>query len=217
MLWTIQFFPPCTHHVFLSHCAEDRLSLVLPLFSRLQQYGVTPWLDRHDYPYGRGSRAALRDAILRCRHVVFLVTDDMLTQARGWCVQELAWAELLQDNLTLPGSPGVQNVVLPLYFVDVADGRLPRSVWQAARDKGTFCPPGADRVGWATDQLLRFLRREEELASGFKQFADASVAFRKQLRAGAGGLGDRVTQFAPRGLTPAPGGSPPPPQPPIPS
>jgi hypothetical protein len=83
VFWTIESFPPCTHHVFLSHSAEDRQELVVPVFELLSRRGVMPWLDRHDYPYGRGSRAALRDSILPCRHTVFFVTPAMLRQPRG--------------------------------------------------------------------------------------------------------------------------------------
>ncbi len=53
MLWQIQSFPSCTHHVFLSHCREDREWLVFPLEEELRRRGVIPWLDRHEYPYGR--------------------------------------------------------------------------------------------------------------------------------------------------------------------
>ncbi len=200
MFWAIQFFPRCTHHVFLSHCAEDREGLVFPLYEALRGRGVRAWLDRHDYPYGRGSRAALRDAVIVCRHVVFLVTDAMLTSARGWCVQELAWAELLQDNLLQPGGPALANVSLPLYLIDPADPRLPRSVWQSARDKGPF-RAGAAPVEWAAGQIEAFLRREERLAQEFKRYARSSDDFRQRLRA-VPGLSDRVIGFDPQPLRP---------------
>lgn len=199
MFWTIQSFPTCKHHVFLSHSAEDRAALVTPVFESLRNAGISPWLDRHDYPYGRGSRAALRDAILSCRHVVFFVSDAMLVQARGWCVQELAWAELLQDNLVREGGPAVLNVVLPLFFVNPADARLPRSVWNAVREKGPFCPDHCDRVVWAVEQISSFLRREQSFAAELKRFARRTADFRQQLQARLG-LKERVTHFDPSPL-----------------
>lgn len=201
MFWTIQFYPRCTYDVFLSHCAEDRDRLVFPLYEALRGRGVRSWIDRHDYPYGRGSRAALRDAIIACRHVVFLVTDAMLTSARGWCVQELAWAELLQDNLLQPGGPALVNAILPLYFVEPGDGRLPRPVWQTVRDKGPFCPSSSDPVAWAADQVAAFLRREERLAYEFRRYSRSSTEFRTRLR-GRQGLYDRVVRFDPQPLPP---------------
>ena len=83
MHWEIQFFPLCTHHVFLSHCREDRQWLLHDVCEELQRREVIPWFDQHDYPYGRASFQALRDCVLKSRHVVFFVTDAMLSQARG--------------------------------------------------------------------------------------------------------------------------------------
>lgn len=202
MFWSIEFYPPCTHHLFLSHSAEDREVLVLPVFEQLRAQGLLPWVDRHDYPYGRGSRAALRDSILTCRHTVFFVTPAMLTQSRGWCVQELAWAELLQDNLVHPGGPSLLNVTLPLYFVPPDDPRLPRSVWQTGRERGPFRPKGAKRVDWAVEQIVAFTARETKQAERFAAHALDTPAFRTRLLARSGVL-ERVTKFAPT-LTPAP-------------
>lgn len=199
MFWAIEFFPSCTHHVFLSHCAEDRPALVLPLYEALLRRNIFTWLDRHDYPYGRGSRVALRDSILQCRHSVFLITDAMLASSRGWCVQELAWAELLQDNLVRSGGV-LLNVILPLFFTDMADSRLPRSVWQVVKDKGPFCPPGAMRVVWAADHIEKFLRREERLVTEIRPYARRKEV-RTELRKKTG-LFDRVTRFDPQPLPP---------------
>ena len=196
MFWTIRFFSRCTYHVFLSHCAEDREALAFPLYEELRRQGVRVWLDRHDDPYGRGSRAALRDAILTCRHAVFLATDTILATSRGWCVQELAWAELLQDNLLEAGGPTLVNVTLPLYLVPPSDPRLVRSVWNSSRDRGPFHTSGTPPVEWAAEQVMAFLKREEELVYEYKRFARADKAFRDQLRLRTG-LPDRVTKFDP--------------------
>ena len=196
MLWRIQFFPACKYHIFLSHSAEDRSRLVHPVYRKLSRQGIIPWLDLHEYPYGRSSRSALRDSILNCRHVVFFVTDAMLSQSRGWCVQELAWTELLQDNLILPGGPSLQNVLLPLFFVDQSDPRLPRSVWQSIRDRGHFCPPKRLPTEWAVDQIIKFLRREQLLANDYRRVIRRSTEFRKSLNPPSG-LCDRVSKFEP--------------------
>lgn len=169
---------------------------MLPVFERLQQRGLVPWIDRHDYPFGRGSRAALRDSILTCRHTVFFVTPAMLTQARGWCVQELAWAELLQDNLLHPGGPSLLNVTLPLYFVSPGDTRLPRSVWQTGRERGPFRPKGVRRVEWAVEQIVGFAEREKKQAERFAAHALDSTTFRAHLLAKSG-VFERVTRFLP--------------------
>lgn len=162
MLWQLQSFPVCTHHVFLSHCNEDREWLVVPLYEALRKEAIIPWLDRHDYPYGRTSLAALRDGVLKSRHTVFLITLGMLAQPRGWGIVELAWADLLQENLREPGGV-LQNVILPLFFLTQGDEHLSRSAWQSIRDRAAFHrPQDGDAVVWAARQIRGFLEREAE-------------------------------------------------------
>ena len=204
MFWVIESFPPqCEFHIFLSHSGEDRADFVFPLFNDLTHRGIVPWLDRHHYPYGRGSRAALRDSILQCRHTVFLITDAMLASPRGWCVQELVWAELLQANLVSPGAI-LLNVILPLFFTDFSDSRLSRSVWQLLRDSGKFCPAGATRVEWAANEIEAFLRREEQWASHVRTTARPRSDRRTDLKKKPGLL-NRVTRFDPQPLPPVTG------------
>jgi hypothetical protein len=50
--WRIQHLPRCTHHVFLSHCAEDRDRLVQPVYVALEEGKYSPWFDRHHYYAG---------------------------------------------------------------------------------------------------------------------------------------------------------------------
>jgi len=35
--WRVKSLPRCTHHAFLSHCAEDRTRLVQPVFRELNK------------------------------------------------------------------------------------------------------------------------------------------------------------------------------------
>lgn len=205
MRWSIDYYPLCTHHVFLSHCAEDREDLVVPVYHALEAAGVIPWLDQVDYTYGRDSRTALRDGVLGSRHVVFFVTPAMISTGRGWCVFELAFAELLQSSL-YRGEPLV-NLSLPLFFLRQADESLPRTVWQAARDRGMFLEPKGGpkaksaRVGWAADAITRFLHNEEQRARSMALRERADREFSTELTRPAGLL-ERVTRFDPRPLRP---------------
>lgn len=197
----ILFFPPCAHHVFLSHCAEDRERLVLPLYSTLRSQRFRPWIDRHDYPYGRTSFAALRDEILKCRHTVFLVTEAMLAQPRGWCVIELAWADVLQENL--PTTSGVlQNIILPLFFVPQGHALLPRTVWQSVRDRGVFHrSEDGDEVAWAAQQIIRFIGREEDRGRDCSAWLRADKDSRERINARPG-LARRIRALDPAPLPP---------------
>ena len=200
MLWQLRFFPACTHHVFLSHCREDRDWLVFPLFEALQRQQIIPWLDRHDYPYGRNSFGALRDGILKSRHTVFLVTRAMLAQPRGWGIIELAWADLLQEDLREPGGV-LQHVILPLFFLSQDDELLLRSAWQPIRDRAVFhTPQNGAPLDWAVRQIRGFLAREAD--HGVDNLAWLQQDSRACARLGKRqGLVDRVIARYP---TPAP-------------
>ena len=71
-------------------------------------------------------------------------------------------AEVLQANLTHRGG-FLQNVILPLYFVDRDVPTLSESVWALHVDRGQFFRRQKDGnpVDWATRQIIRFLIREQ--------------------------------------------------------
>ena len=145
--WRVRHYPRCTHHVFLSHCAENRRSLVHPVYTGLQKDQYVPWLDRHHYPRGQGAFAALREAIIRCRHVVYFVTEEFLSQGRGWNSVETAYSELLQANLMQPAWFCAMSNYPYSFYLEVMrpsrdrrgdlsfnlDGSIPREKWTVAR------------------------------------------------------------------------------------
>ena len=198
MLWQLASFPTCRYHVFLSHCQEDRDCLVGPVHERLAGAKIKSFLDIEDYYYGRDSRTALRDGILNSRHSVFFVTDAMLNSARGWCVIELAFAELLETNLHYRGGK-LANFILPLFSISQADPRLPRSVWQLVRDRGRFFDPvsDGDLVEWCQREIRDFLVRERQVCKNVAQLALNDQSLTAELRKTTC-LFDRVTKFQPR-------------------
>jgi hypothetical protein len=196
MFWRIASYPGCEYHVFLSHCAADRPVLVYPVCEELMRRGIIPWLDRDDYYYGRDSRTALRDGLLRSRHVVFFITLGMMDYRRGWCQMELAYSDLLQSNLVHPGGP-LLNLQLPLIFLDRSDPELPRTVWNALVDRGRFHHPSdGDAVTWAVDQIDGFLHREQKLAVDLAKVVLPGSPLHMAL-ADRPGMVDRITRFDP--------------------
>jgi hypothetical protein len=180
----------------LSHCAADRSALVYPVYEELKRHGITPWLDREDYYYGRDSRTALRDGLLRSRHVIFFITLAMMDYRRGWCYMELAYSDLLQANLLYPGG-SLLNFELPLIFLDRHHPELPRTAWDALRDRGIFHHPSdGDPVAWATEQIVAFLHREQALALDMSKVVVPGQATYNAL-ANCPGLVERVTRFDP--------------------
>ena len=196
MFWEIASFPRCEFHVFLSHCAVDRPSLVYPVYDELMRRKIIPWLDREDYYYGRDSRTALRDGLLRSRHVVFFITLGMMDYKRGWCAMELAYSDLLQTNLTHAGQP-LLNFELPLIFLERTNPELPQTAWNCARDRGVFhSPANGDAVAWAANQIAAFLHREQDLALDMAKVVVPGQAVHGDL-ARRPGLVERITQFDP--------------------
>ena len=160
--WKVEHLPRCTHHVFLSHCAEERVRLVQPVFDELENNEYSPWLDRHHYPRGQEGFPALREGIIHCRHVVYFVTASFLSQGRGWNSIELAYSNLLQENLRFQWE--LCHIQFPLFFVPQGKERLIRSAWGALVERGRFYPPGrvdSGAVQWATQEIMAFIRQEE--------------------------------------------------------
>jgi len=88
---------------------------------------------------------------------------------------ELAWAELLQENLREPGGV-LQTVSLPLIFVAPDDLRLRRSAWFPLVDRAVFHQPAdGDAVTWAVGQIEQFVMREAQHGLGPTQFFGPSV------------------------------------------
>ena len=162
--WKVKDLPRCTHHVFLSHCAEDRARLVLPVFQELQNAAYSPWIDQHHYPAGQDACEALREGIVRCRHVVYFVTAEYLRQGRGWNSIENAYSNLLQANLHDRGLE-LCHIQFPLVFLPKSHPTLARSAWGPLVHRARFYSPGrvdGAAVGWATQQIIDFIKQEEK-------------------------------------------------------
>lgn len=174
--WKILHWPKCEFHVFLSHCAEDRDRFVIPLQQELQRYQISSWIDRHHYPLGTGAYEALREGLLKCRHIIYLITPETLKRARGWVAVEKAYGDLIQSRFRYQDSE-FSHVELPLYFVCMDDKLLPRSIWQTVREKGKFYTGASvatqKAVAWAAGQIANFVRQEqlrgESIVNSIKQ------------------------------------------------
>ncbi len=183
--WTVRHLPRCTHHVFLSHCAEDRDRLVKPLFSALEDAKYFPWLDQHHYPSGQEAFEALREGIIHCRQVVYFVTAPFLAQGRGWSIVENAFANLLQENLR-HSSLEVCHVQLPLFFVPRTHGVLARSVWGPLLTRGRYYPAGrvdAGATAWATREIISFIQQEEKRGASLAEQMQTDPGFQPWLAA----------------------------------
>lgn len=181
--WRIRNLPRCTHHVFLSHCAEDRTRLAQPVYDALERKTYFPWLDIHDYPRGRDPYAALRDGILNCRHVVYLITDPFLSQGRGWPSVENAYAHLLQENFHYP-SLELCAIQFPLFFLPHGHETLHRSTWAPLIHRGRFYPRGRidhGAVDWAVEEIIAFIQQEERRGAEIAEQVEHDPSFRPLL------------------------------------
>lgn len=192
--WTITHWPVCGFHVFLSPAAEDRESLVLPVLEQLQTHQISSWVDQHQFPTGRDSQEALRESILRCRHMIYFITPAMLKQGRGWTAIESAYGDLVQRQLNLP-SAALMQFELPLFFLPPAHHGLQRTAWRRLADRGAFHRTGRKAnplspVDWAVREVTSFVRREEVQAE--------SVAGRLQVDSELNARCHRDANFADR-------------------
>ena len=201
MSWSFPYFPACSHHVFLSHCREDADGIVLPVFSELKRYGIAPWIDRHDYLYGRTTIESLKDSILRSRHTAFFITEAMLTVPRGWCVVEYTLSRLLQD--TLVRGLLLSRVIFPLFFVEKNNPLLARSVWRDFIERGVFWDPEGvevDIARWATVEVTKFRRHEQSYAEEMRTLIQQEPSFARLVD--EPGLFERVTTMQPESILP---------------
>lgn len=164
--WSIRHWPKdAGFHCFLSHCAENRDSLVLPVFHRLIEQGLIPWIDEHHYPLATDSFHALRSRMLLCRHVIYFITPQLLRQGRGWCAAERVYAELIQSHLRSPGRE-LWSFELPLVFLqNRSDERLLRSTYSSlVAGQGNYCPyPLSQRrrcIDWSARQIARLVQQQ---------------------------------------------------------
>jgi hypothetical protein len=197
--WGVSYWPRCDFYVFLSHCAEDRESLFIPVQQRMEALHVIAWLDKHDYPAGRDPFEILLEEVLRCRHVVFFVTAALLRQARGWSAIERSYSEVVQRVLS-SGPLEVCHVELPLVFLPRDHPTLNRSIWAPLLSKAVFYPgkPRSKRehIEWAASTVSDFVRQEQAwgLDIGIRIQADHDLA--SQFGADDN-LFDRVTGASP--------------------
>ena len=201
MAFLVDSFPRCTHHVFLSHTGLDKADLVVPVYQQLRTMGIIPWIDRHDFAYGRDSLVSLEEGVMFSRHVVFFLTPSMLANPKGWCPVELGYADLLQRNLRGNGIDWV-NVMLPLIFLPEPNTTLPGTVWRTLADRGATHRPDRDpdRVTWAVETIHRFLLTEKRRAEQLERRAKKEKPFRDSLTRTTG-LKERVTLFDPQEIT----------------
>lgn len=168
--WEIDFWPECPYHVFLSHCQEDREQLVVPVFNELKRRRLIPRIDRHHYPLARDALQALRDALLRCRHVVYFLTPAALANGRGWMAVERSFCDAIQRRMVYGDE--ISHLELPLLFVPLADPSFQRSIWRILADKCRIVDVspaepsgwGAAHIQWSADMIERFVIQEERWA-----------------------------------------------------
>jgi len=201
--WELSAWPGLAFHAFLSHCEEDRDSLVVPVKALLEDQRIMPWIDRDEYPLAQDPSRALRDQLVLCCHVVYFITPALLKQGRGWCAVERAYSELLPRHFEYPTGT-LWSFELPLIFLPRADKSLKttaRSAWAPLLARATWFDDRLDkrltREQWAVQQIPKLIlqqnreirRLSERLLQDFSPVDQFSPT---------PGLIDRVTSLLPR-------------------
>jgi hypothetical protein len=83
--WCIEYWPECIAQVFLSHCAEDRHELVLPVYAELELMLRFPPAD--EATFQRSLWRSLVDKSATCPHAL----EEIGAPSR-WLTQHVVWA-----------------------------------------------------------------------------------------------------------------------------
>ena len=95
--------------------------------------------------------------------MVFFVTEEFLSQGRGWNSIEATYSDLLQRSLLRDGLE-LCHIQFPLFFVPPSHEILKRSAWGTLVQRGRFYGPGRvddEAVDWAIQEITSFIRQEE--------------------------------------------------------
>jgi hypothetical protein len=206
--WDIRHWPEPSFHTFLSHCAEDREPLIWRIHERLQELRLMPWFDQRDYPLAQDPFHALRNQLIRCRHIIYFITPAYLRQGRGWVAAERTYAELIQRHFDVQ-STSWWSFELPLIFLPNKPeslDHLQRSAWSTLIPRAVWYDRRRlrrqSRVEWAADQIVKLVA---------SQYADSQLFAHRLLNDPdmvqrldqSMGLRNRLTSAFPRFMPPA--------------
>lgn len=203
--WIIDNWPTCQFHVFLSHVREDTETLIEPLAALLEQHGVIVWGDWKHFGEPRDSLQLLRDKLLKSRHVVYILTENALSQGRGWLAAERAYAALIQSALTIETFRTL-DVELLLLTLPKSHDLVSQSAWHPLlAEKQAFSLASStvsDQVANCCQRILDMIRNVERNGATLLEVIQQDPMLRHQLGLTAN-LEDRITGAAPSILPPA--------------
>ncbi len=81
--------------VFLSHARQDKQAYVIPLARRLDEAGITYWLDEAEIRWGDKISLRISEGLKSSRFVIIFLTQAFL--GRNWTETELS-AALTREN-----------------------------------------------------------------------------------------------------------------------
>lgn len=97
------------YDIFLSHCKEDKIGVVFPLYQALEALGFTVWIDRNEIVPGDEIYENITEAIQNSVCVIAVIAPPYLE--RQWTQQELRLVlEAEQDKTN-----GTSHRIFPIY------------------------------------------------------------------------------------------------------
>ncbi|MFM7641531.1 MAG: toll/interleukin-1 receptor domain-containing protein [Cyanobium sp.] len=136
--------------VFLSHTSSDKLRYVRPLSRKLEERGITYWLDEAEISWGERVSMAISRGLEASRYVLVVLSEEFLR--RTWPQTELS-AAIMREN-----AEG-RTVVLPLVIGD------PASVlkeYPLLRDKA-YLLWDAQNTSTIADRLLDLIKPQQKV------------------------------------------------------
>jgi len=136
--------------VFLSHTTADKISFVQPLAYKLDERGITYWLDEAEIAWGERISLAINRGLQASRYVLVFLSESFV--GRRWPETELS-AALAREN-----TEGI-TVVLPLL---IGEPETLLSKYPLLRDKA-YLTWNVKDISSIADSLLDLIRPDYKI------------------------------------------------------
>jgi hypothetical protein len=164
--WRVAYdLQPHDFAFFISHVNEDaaevaELKAAIQGASGRGRRSLDCFLDKHNWELGNPNKRVIRDNLMKSDHLLLWVTPAFLRSRRGWTWLELAYAELIEEQLNFGKAYNLMFIVPVFRSVKLTQvQRTPLlDYWQ----RQIFAPKEAVPLRQIAARLFEFHRQEAD-------------------------------------------------------